>query len=86
MSAFARIVRPKRTGAAGEADFLERRRITYGEGWHNKHHAFPSSARQGLRRWEVDMTWWLVRGLEATGLVWKIKLPPSKEAATGSKT
>jgi stearoyl-CoA desaturase (delta-9 desaturase) len=60
--------------------------LTYGEGWHNNHHAFPSSARQGLRWWEMDMTWWLVRGLEATGLAWKIKLPPSKEAATGSKT
>ena len=60
--------------------------LTYGEGWHNNHHAFPSSARQGLRRWEVDMTWWLVRGLEATGLAWKIKLPPSRHAAAGPKT
>lgn len=47
---------------------------------------FPSSARQGLRWWEVGMTWWLVRGLEATGLAWKIKLPPSRDATTGPKT
>jgi len=60
--------------------------LTYGEGWHNNHHAFPNSARQGLRWWEVDMTWWLVRGLQATGLAWKIKLPPPRDATTGPKT
>ena len=60
--------------------------LTYGEGWHNNHHAFPRSARQGLRWWEVDMTWRLVRGLEATGLAWKIKLPPFRDATTGPKT
>ena len=31
-------------------------------------------------------TWWLVRGLEATGLAWKIKLPPSRDATTGPRT
>jgi len=60
--------------------------LAYGEGWLNNHHACPSSARQGLHWWEVDMTWWLVRGLEATGLAWKIKLPPSRDATTGPKT
>ncbi len=46
----------------------------------------PEFGRQGLRWWGVDMTWWLVRGLEATGLAWKIKLPPSRDATTGPKT
>src|SRR5262249_21916848 len=34
--------------------------ITLGEGWHNNHHAFPRSARHGLRWWEVDVTYWLI--------------------------
>ena len=50
--------------------------LTYGEGWHNNHHAFPRSARQGLRWWEIDMTWWMVRALQAVGLAWRVKLPP----------
>lgn len=50
--------------------------VSYGEGWHNNHHAFPRSARHGLRWWEVDVTWWMVRGLEAMGLAWKINLAP----------
>ena len=37
--------------------------LTYDEGWHNNHHAFPRSARQGLCWWELDMIWWMVRGL-----------------------
>ncbi len=55
--------------------------LTYGEGWHNNHHAFPRSARQGLRWWEIDMTWWLVRVLEFLGLAQKVKLPPATEQA-----
>jgi stearoyl-CoA desaturase (delta-9 desaturase) len=49
--------------------------ISYGEGWHNNHHAFPRSARHGLRWWEVDITWWMVCGLRALGLAKKIALP-----------
>ncbi len=57
--------------------------LAYGEGWHNNHHAFPGSARQGLRWWELDMTWWMVRGLQALGLAWRVKLP-SLEGQAGS--
>jgi stearoyl-CoA desaturase (Delta-9 desaturase) len=45
---------------------------TMGEGWHNNHHAFPSSVAFGLRWWQVDMGAWLVRGLRALGLVWDV--------------
>ena len=38
--------------------------LSFGEGWHNNHHAFPFSARHGLRWFEIDMTWWHVRVLE----------------------
>ena len=49
--------------------------MTYGEGWHNNHHAFQTSARHGLRWWEVDMTYWMVRLMALCGLAHAIKLP-----------
>jgi sn-1 stearoyl-lipid 9-desaturase len=53
--------------------------LTYGEGWHNNHHAFQYSARHGLKWWEVDMTWMTIRLLQILGLASKVKLAP-KEA------
>lgn len=54
--------------------------LTYGEGWHNNHHAFQYSARHGLRWWEVDVTWMTIRALEILGLAKKVKLaPPASE-------
>ncbi|BAC90807.1 acyl-CoA desaturase [Gloeobacter violaceus] len=49
--------------------------LTYGEGWHNNHHAQPNAARAGLRWWEVDMTWWVIRALEMAGLATQV-VPP----------
>ena len=49
--------------------------LTFGEGWHNNHHAFPSSAKQGLLPGQVDLTWEHIRMLNALGLVSKIRLP-----------
>lgn len=49
--------------------------LTFGEGWHNNHHAFPRSARHGLKWWEVDLSWTLLRVLERIGLVKRLKLP-----------
>jgi fatty-acid desaturase len=49
--------------------------LTWGEGWHNNHHAFPFSARHGLRRFEVDVTWYAIRFLAILKLVDNIKLP-----------
>lgn len=46
-----------------------------GEGWHNTHHAFPTSARHGLLWWQVDVSYWAIRGLEKLGLAWNVKLP-----------
>ena len=37
--------------------------LAFGEGWHNNHHAWPSSARHGLRPWEIDTSWWLIAAL-----------------------
>jgi fatty-acid desaturase len=49
--------------------------ISWGEGWHNNHHAFPFSARHGLRWFEVDLTWWHVRVLAFLRLADGVKVP-----------
>ncbi|NJN75722.1 MAG: acyl-CoA desaturase [Synechococcaceae cyanobacterium RL_1_2] len=50
--------------------------VSYGEGWHNNHHAFQFSARHGLEWWEIDLTWIMIRTLQILGLATDIKLPP----------
>ena len=50
--------------------------ITMGEGWHNNHHAYQSSVRQGFKWWEFDPTYYLLRALSWLGLVWDLKMPP----------
>jgi sn-1 stearoyl-lipid 9-desaturase len=47
---------------------------TYGEGWHNNHHAYQHSARHGLAWWEIDITWLTIRLLRTLGLATKVKL------------
>lgn len=54
---------------------------TFGEAWHNNHHAFPGSARHGLKRHQVDPSWLLIRGMEKLGLVWNVKLPTKERMA-----
>jgi stearoyl-CoA desaturase (delta-9 desaturase) len=46
--------------------------FTFGEAWHNNHHAFPTSAIHGLHRWELDVSGLVIRGLEKAGLVWDV--------------
>jgi len=49
--------------------------LTFGEGWHNNHHAFPNSANQGLFRGQIDITWEHIKILAKFGLAKKVKLP-----------
>ena len=49
---------------------------TAGEGWHNNHHHYPSSARQGFRWWEIDVTYYVLWLFARTGLVWDLRRPP----------
>ena len=49
--------------------------LTFGEGWHNNHHAHPQSARHGLAWWEIDLNWYGISLLRMFGLAWDIKLP-----------
>ena len=54
--------------------------LTMGESWHNNHHAFPGSARLGLRDEQYDPGWWTLRLLRRVGLVWNVRLPPDLPA------
>jgi stearoyl-CoA desaturase (Delta-9 desaturase) len=55
---------------------------TLGEAWHNNHHAFPTSARHGLGRWQLDPSAWLIAGLERLGLVWGVvRIPAGTQQA-----
>lgn len=47
--------------------------LTFGEGWHNNHHAFPTSARHGLKWYEIDLNWWGIRVLQLLGVARAIK-------------
>ena len=55
--------------------------ISFGESWHNNHHAFPWSARLGLRAWQIDPGWYVIRSLKALRLVTKVKVPTPKQLA-----
>jgi sn-1 stearoyl-lipid 9-desaturase len=52
--------------------------IAYGEGWHNNHHAYPHSARHGMKWWEFDATWIVIQILRFFGLASNVRLPKSK--------
>ncbi|SDQ47964.1 stearoyl-CoA desaturase (delta-9 desaturase) [Pseudoxanthomonas sp. CF385] len=51
--------------------------LTFGEGWHNNHHFFPGTARQGFRWWEIDLTWYALRTMALLGLVRDLKPVPA---------
>jgi stearoyl-CoA desaturase (delta-9 desaturase) len=53
--------------------------LSFGEGWHNAHHAHPTSARHGLRTWELDVSWIFIWTLSKLGLAKKIRLPAREE-------
>jgi len=55
--------------------------LSFGESWHNNHHAFPSSAFHGLRRFEIDPGGWLIWTLERCGLAWRVvRIPTDRQA------
>ena len=56
--------------------------FSFGESWHHNHHAFPSSAFHGLKRWEIDPAGMLIAGLEKVGLVWDVTRIPAERQAS----
>ena len=59
--------------------------VGLGEGWHNNHHAFPSSARLGLRWWQVDVGYWVISTLVFFKLAWKVRLPTAEQLESSSR-
>jgi stearoyl-CoA desaturase (delta-9 desaturase) len=52
--------------------------LVMGEGWHNNHHHYPSTANQGWFWWELDLTYYALRALAAAGVVWDLRRPPAE--------
>jgi stearoyl-CoA desaturase (delta-9 desaturase) len=50
--------------------------LTMGEGWHNNHHHYMASANQGFFWWEIDPSYYLIRAMQAAGLLWDVRTPP----------
>ena len=60
--------------------------LTFGEGWHNNHHAHPTSARHGLGSYELDLTWLQIRLFEKIGLASDVRLPNVDEITQPRKS
>jgi stearoyl-CoA desaturase (delta-9 desaturase) len=56
--------------------------LSFGESWHNNHHAFPTSASHGLKPWQIDFSALVIRGLAAVGLAWDVQQPSAERMAT----
>ncbi len=55
--------------------------LSLGEGWHNNHHAFPTSARHGLRWWQFDPSYLIIATMRRVGLAWDVRLPSAAAMA-----
>jgi stearoyl-CoA desaturase (delta-9 desaturase) len=55
--------------------------LTFGEGWHNNHHAYPRAARHGLKWYEIDFNWYGIRVLQMLGLARSIRLITEQQMA-----
>ena len=60
--------------------------LTFGEGWHNNHHAFPRSARHGLGRGQIDVAYAVIQLLAWLGLAWNVQEPPARAARAARAT
>jgi stearoyl-CoA desaturase (delta-9 desaturase) len=59
--------------------------LTFGEGWHNNHHYYMASVRQGFFWWEIDLTYYVLRALAALGIVWDLRLPTAAVRDGGTR-
>jgi stearoyl-CoA desaturase (Delta-9 desaturase) len=57
--------------------------LTFGEGWHNNHHRYPASVRQGFHWWQIDLSYYTLRVMAALGLVWRLNPVPASVIAQG---
>ncbi|MDA8016804.1 MAG: fatty acid desaturase [Thermoanaerobaculia bacterium] len=59
--------------------------ITLGEGWHNNHHFYPGTARQGFFWWEIDIGYYTLKALELVGVVWDVRGVPDRVKLQGRR-
>jgi stearoyl-CoA desaturase (delta-9 desaturase) len=59
--------------------------LTFGEGWHNNHHYYMASVRQGFFWWEIDVTYYVLRALAALGIVWDLRVPTAAVLDGGAR-
>lgn len=52
--------------------------LTFGEGWHNNHHHYPASARQGFYFWQIDITYYVLLLFKKLGIIWDVKVVPEQ--------
>ncbi len=72
--------RPYETGDMSTNNWLMSL-VSFGEGWHNNHHAFPSSAMHGLEWWQIDLTGMVIRGMRKVRMVRNVRVPTAKQLA-----
>lgn len=60
--------------------------LTFGEGWHNNHHAYPRAARHGLKWYEIDVNWYGIRALQGLGLAKQVRLVTNHQMAAAPRT
>jgi len=60
--------------------------LAMGEGWHATHHAFPTSARHGLRWWQIDTSYYVIRMMNWMGLAWNVRIPTREAQAEARRT
>jgi stearoyl-CoA desaturase (delta-9 desaturase) len=58
--------------------------LTLGEGWHNNHHHYPISARQGFYWWEIDVSWYVLLIMKRLGLIWNMRTVPEHVREEGA--
>ena len=59
--------------------------LTLGEGWHNNHHRYASSSRQGFYWWQIDFTYYLLKFFSLIGIVWNLKPVPEEVFQEGKR-
>jgi stearoyl-CoA desaturase (delta-9 desaturase) len=70
----------------GSTNLMPLALLNFGDGWHNNHHAFPTSARHGLTWWQLDLGYVVILAMKWLGLAWDVRTPNSAQLERKRKT